>query len=237
VIYNMSKILITGTSQGIGFELLSQFLLDQNHKVIAIARKPLNQSIPIFVQAIKEHRLFPFELDLVKDDFHPLANTLNTLNGVDIVINNAGFLVNKPFVEQSEEDWQKQFDVNVFSPAKLIRFLYPWLLLSGNAHIVNITSMGGFQGSSKFPGLSAYSASKAALGTLTECLAVEFSGKGISVNALALGAVQTEMLSQAFPGYEAPISAYKMADFITNFALNGHQFFNGKQIPVAFTTP
>ena len=141
----MSKILITGTSQGIGFELLSQFLLDQNHKVIAIARKPLNQSIPIFDQAIKEHRLFPFELDLVKDDFHSLANTLNAMNGVDIVINNAGFLVNKPFVEQSEEDWQKQFDVNVFSPAKLIRFLYPWLLLSGNAHIVNITSMGGFQ--------------------------------------------------------------------------------------------
>ena len=166
-----------------------------------------------------------------------LSNTLNAMNGLDIVINNAGFLVNKPFVEQSEEDWQMQFDVNVFSPAKLIRFLYPWLLLSGNAHIVNITSMGGFQGSSKFPGLSAYSASKAALGTLTECLAVEFSGKGISVNALALGAVQTEMLSQAFPGYEAPISAHKMADFIANFALNGHQYFNGKQIPVAFTTP
>lgn len=233
----MSKILITGTSQGIGFELLCQFLLDQNHEVIAIARKPLDQSIPVFNQAVKEHRLFPFELDLVKDDFYPLSNTLNAMNGVDIVINNAGFLVNKPFVEQSGEDWQMQFEVNVFSPAKLIRFLYPWLLLSGNAHIVNITSMGGFQGSSKFPGLSAYSASKAALGTLTECLAVEFSGKGISVNALALGAVQTEMLSQAFPGYEAPINAHKMADFIANFALNGHQYFNGKQIPVAFTTP
>ena len=233
----MSKILITGTSQGIGFELLCHFLLDQNHEVIASARKPLDQSISVFNHAVKEHRLFPFELDLVKDDFYPLSNTLNAMNGVDIVINNAGFLVNKPFVEQSEEDWQMQFDVNVFSPAKLIRFLYPWLLLSGNAHIVNITSMGGFQGSSKFPGLSAYSASKAALGTLTECLAVEFSGKGISVNALALGAVQTEMLSQAFPGYEAPISAHKMADFIANFALNGHQYFNGKQIPVAFTTP
>lgn len=233
----MSKILITGTSQGIGFELLCQLLLDQSHEVIAIARKPLDQSMPIFKQALKEHRLFPFELDLVKDDFHPLSNTLDAMNGVDVVINNAGFLVNKPFVEQSEEDWQKQFDVNVFSPSKLIRFLYPWLLSSGNAHIVNITSMGGFQGSSKFPGLSAYSASKAALGTLTECLAVEFSGKGISVNALALGAVQTEMLSQAFPGYVAPISAHKMADFIANFALNGHQYFNGKQIPVAFTTP
>lgn len=233
----MSKILITGTSQGIGFELLCQLLLDQNHKVIAIARKPLDQSMPIFDQAIKEYRLFPFELDLVKDDFHPLSNTLNAMNGLDIVINNAGFLVNKPFVEQSEEDWQKQFEVNVFSPAKLIRYLYPWLIKSGNAHIVNISSMGGFQGSSKFPGLSAYSASKAALGTLTECLAVEFSGKGISVNALALGAVQTEMLAQAFPGYLAPVSASKMAEYIASFALSGHELFNGKQIPVAFTTP
>lgn len=87
----MSKILITGTSQGIGFELLCQFLLDQNHEVIAIARKPLDQSIRVFNQAIKEHRLFPFELDLVKDDFYPLSNTLNAMNSVDIVINNAGF--------------------------------------------------------------------------------------------------------------------------------------------------
>jgi 3-oxoacyl-[acyl-carrier protein] reductase len=233
----MSKILITGVSRGIGLELLGQLLTNNDHEVMAISRNPLDFSNPIIAKALKEKRLFPFELDLVKDDFNTLTNTLNQLEKLDILINNAGFLINKPFVEQTEEDWQNQFEVNVFSPAKLIRFLYPWLLLSGNAHIVNISSMGGFQGSSKFPGLSAYSASKAALGTLTECLSVEFHGKGIAVNALALGAVQTEMLAQAFPGYEAPVSAKNMADYIANFALEGHRFFNGKQIPVSFTTP
>ncbi len=233
----MSKILITGVSRGIGLEVLVQLLSNNNHEVIAVSRNPLDFTNPVLSCAKEENRLFPFALDLVNDDFNVLSNTLIGFSKLDILINNAGLLINKPFVEQTDEDWQHQFEVNVFSPAKLIRFLYPWMLLSGNAHIVNISSMGGFQGSSKFPGLSAYSASKAALGTLTECLAVEFSGKGISVNALALGAVQTEMLAQAFPGYKAPVSASKMAGYIASFALNGHELFNGKQIPVAFTTP
>jgi len=233
----MSKILITGVSRGIGLELLVQLLSNNDHELIAISRNSLDFTNPVLSGAREENRLFSYALDLVNDDFDIIENSLNKFNQIDILINNAGFLINKPFLEQTEEDWQKQFEVNVFSPAKLIRYLYPWLIKSGNAHIVNISSMGGFQGSSKFPGLSACSASKAALGTLTECLAVEFSGKGISVNALALGAVQTEMLAQAFPGYLAPVSASKMAEYIASFALSGHELFNGKQIPVAFTTP
>jgi NAD(P)-dependent dehydrogenase (short-subunit alcohol dehydrogenase family) len=105
------------------------------------------------------------------------------------------------------------------------------------AHIVNISSMGGFQGTSKFPGLSAYSSSKAALSGLTECLAEELKDKNIAVNCLAIGAVQTEMLAKAFPGYKAPLSAKQMAEFICNFSLTGHLYFNGKIIPVSSTTP
>ena len=97
--------------------------------------------------------------------------------------------------------------------------------------------MGGFQGSSKFPGLSAYSASKAALGNLTECLAEEFKEMGIAVNALALGAVKTEMLEEAFPGYVPPVNAQEMAGFMANFATSGHHFFNGKILPVSVSTP
>ncbi|MCK7533451.1 MAG: SDR family oxidoreductase [Marinilabiliales bacterium] len=96
------------------------------------------------------------------------------------------------------------------------------------AHIVNISSMGGYQGSSKYKGLSYYSASKAAISCLSECLAGEFSGTGITVNCLALGAVQTEMFEEAFPGSQAPVSTMEMAQFIVNFALNGNRFFNGK---------
>jgi NAD(P)-dependent dehydrogenase (short-subunit alcohol dehydrogenase family) len=97
--------------------------------------------------------------------------------------------------------------------------------------------MGGVQGSSKFAGLAAYSSSKGALITLTELLAEEFKETGPSFNALAFGAVQTEMLEEAFPGYIAPLSADQMGAYLLNFALTGHQFFNGKVLPVSSGTP
>ena len=97
--------------------------------------------------------------------------------------------------------------------------------------------MGGFQGSAKFAGLSAYSSSKAAVVGLTECLAEELKDKDIFVNCLAIGAVQTEMLSEAFPGYEAPVSPKQMAEYIFDFAIKGSQFYNGKILPVSSSTP
>ena len=110
-------------------------------------------------------------------------------------------------------------------------------LMPAGSHIVNIGSMGGFQGSMKFPGLSAYSASKAALHTLTECLAQEFAEQGIKVNCLAIGSAQTEMLEEAFPGYQSPVMAFEMGKYIADFSITGHRFFNGKVLPVAVTTP
>ena len=109
--------------------------------------------------------------------------------------------------------------------------------MNTNSHIVNIGSMGGFQGSAKFKGLSLYSAAKGAVAVLTESMAEEFKERGIKVNALALGAVQTEMLASAFPGYKAPLTAGQMAEFIADFALNGHKYFNGKILPVSLSTP
>ena len=97
--------------------------------------------------------------------------------------------------------------------------------------------MGGVQGSMKFPGLAAYSSSKAAVITLTELLAEEYKESGVSFNVLALGAVQTEMLEEAFPGYKAPTSALEMAEYIHDFSLNGNKFYNGKLLQVSNTTP
>jgi NAD(P)-dependent dehydrogenase (short-subunit alcohol dehydrogenase family) len=126
-------------------------------------------------------------------------------------------------------------ETNFFGPSMVIKKLKP--LMSEGSHIVNITSMGGFQGSSKFKGMAYYSASKAAFACLSECLAGEFAESGISVNCLAMGAVQTEMLEEAFPGYKAPLTAKEMAEFISYFAVNGHKYFNGKVLPVAVSTP
>jgi NAD(P)-dependent dehydrogenase (short-subunit alcohol dehydrogenase family) len=151
------------------------------------------------------------------------------------LINNAGALLHKPFQEITDEDFDAVFGMNVKSPFRLIRDLLP--LFNEPAHIINISSMGGVQGSIKFPGLSLYSASKGALAILTECLALEFKDQQIYINALAIGAVQTEMLAEAFPGYKAPLQPGQMAAFIKEFALTGHRYFNGKVLPVSLSTP
>jgi NAD(P)-dependent dehydrogenase (short-subunit alcohol dehydrogenase family) len=158
-----------------------------------------------------------------------------TLGSIDIIINMAGLMIPRDFMEMTNTDARAMMETNFFGPASAIRALKP--LIKNGGHIVNISSMGGFQGSSKYSGLSYYSASKAALACLTECLSVEFNEAGIKVNCLALGSVQTEMLEQAFPGYKAPVSAAEMAEFISDFALKGHKYFNGKILPVAVTNP
>jgi NAD(P)-dependent dehydrogenase (short-subunit alcohol dehydrogenase family) len=164
-----------------------------------------------------------------------LPEILKRMNKIDILVNNAGLLIHKPFELMEEADFDQMFQANVKSAFKLTKCLFPYF--SENAHIVNIGSMGGFQGSMKFPGLSLYSASKGALAILTECLAEEFKERKIKVNCLALGSAQTEMLDEAFPGYRAPLSAIEMATFITDFSLNGHRWFNGKILPVSVVTP
>jgi NAD(P)-dependent dehydrogenase (short-subunit alcohol dehydrogenase family) len=151
------------------------------------------------------------------------------------LINNAGALINKSFTETGEADFVEMLQSNFLGHVRIIQNLLP--LMPQNAHIVNIGSMGGFQGSVKFPGLAAYSASKAALHTLTECIAQELADRQVKVNCLALGSAQTEMLEKAFPGYDSPVMAFEMGKYIADFALTGHKFFNGKILPVAVTTP
>ena len=154
---------------------------------------------------------------------------------VDVVINNAGALINKPFEEISAEEFQKIYSTNVFGVVGLTQKLLTFM--KKDSHVVNISTMGGVQGSVKFPGLSAYSSSKAAIITLTELLAEEYKENGPSFNVLALGAVQTEMLEEAFPGLEVPLSARDMAEYIANFSLTGHKYYNGKLLQVSNSTP
>ncbi|RZL18842.1 MAG: SDR family oxidoreductase, partial [Pedobacter sp.] len=153
----------------------------------------------------------------------------------DILINNAGTLINKPFLETSAADMWQMLESNVMGHFNMIQHVVP--LMNAGGHIVNIGSMGGFQGSVKFPGLAAYSSSKSALHTLTECLAQELVETGIKINCLALGSAQTEMLEQAFPGYQSPVMAFEMGKYVADFAKTGHRFFNGKTLPVAVSTP
>ena len=67
--------------------------------------------------------------------------------------------------------------------------------------------------------------------------AEEFKATGPKFNALALGAVQTQMLAEAFPGFQAPITAENFAPYVLDFGLNGHQYYNGKTLQVSSSTP
>ena len=226
----MSKnIIITGTSRGIGYELALEFA-NAGHQVLAISRK-----IP--QKFLGNPNITSLSVDLSKEsDLNSIENFLSqTWKKIDIIIHNAGSLVNKPFAHTTQEDFENVYKVNVFGVANLTRICLPYL--QKGSHVVSISSMGGIQGSMKFAGLSAYSSSKGAVITLSELLAEEYKEHGISFNVLALGAVNTEMLNEAFPGYEASISAKEMADYIYNFALTGNKYHNGKIIQVSSSTP
>ena len=181
--------------------------------------------------------VYPYSVDLsIKSQVNGFVKEVAAnFNTIDVLINNAGSLVNKPFLDLSSAEFEEVYKVNVFAVATLTRLILPSMDTKG--HVLNITSMGGIQGSTKFPGLSAYSSSKGALIILTELLAEEFKESGPSFNALALGAVQTEMLEEAFPGYQAQVSAAQMAEYIIEFALKGNQFYNGKVLPISSSTP
>ena len=224
----MKNVVITGTSRGIGNELV-QLYGTKIYNVICLTRDlsttSNSKNISVVSTDLSSPESIKNAVDFINDKF----------SSVDILINNAGQLINKPFNKTSFTDFEYVYKVNVFGVAELIRLLLK--SFNSPAHIINISSIGGITGSSKFSGLSAYSSSKGALNILTEILYEEFKESDITINTLALGAVQTEMLNNAFPGYKAPLSAKEMAEFILKFSLNGFKFFNGKIIPVSISNP
>jgi|TARA_B110000240_G_C13507325_1_gene457061 NAD(P)-dependent dehydrogenase (short-subunit alcohol dehydrogenase family) len=226
----MKNIVITGTSRGIGFEL-AQLFANTGHQVLAVSRNTET------LTAVNHPNISVLSVDLSNNsDIKKVSEFIKTnWKQVDILINNAGKLINKGFTDLTSDDFLEVYRVNVFGVAELTKNLIPFL--QKGSHVVTISSMGGVQGTMKFPGLAAYSSAKGAVITLSELLAEEFKEQQIAFNVLALGAVQTEMLADAFPEYKAPLSALEMATYIYEFSLTGNKFYNGKVLQVSSTTP
>lgn len=228
------NVVITGTSRGIGHELLKGYLED-GHQVYAITRSgqastDLQRSHEGRYHHIPFHWQGSDELpDILFDSLEP--------GGVDILINNAGVLHKESLMDVAAEDIREHYEVNVLYPLILSRTLIKRGVMGRGAHIINIGSMAGYQGASKYPGLGAYAMSKGALSILTELMVAEWGSKGISANCLCLGAVETEMFRDAFPGFEAGVKAFDMAKFIRHFATSARGIINGKVIPVSSTDP
>jgi short-subunit dehydrogenase len=226
----MKNVVITGTSRGIGFEL-AQLFANNNFNVLALSRNDKT------LEALHHKNITTLAVDLTKEKSLMLVNDFikNNWKQVDILIHNAGTLLNKEFDTTTTEDFINVYRVNVFAVDSLTQTLLPYFIK--NTHTVTISSMGGIQGSMKFAGLAAYSSSKGAVITLSELLAEEYREKGYIFNVLAIGAVQTEMLAEAFPEYQAPLQPAEMASYIYNIATTGYKFYNGKVLQVSSTTP
>ncbi|MCX6286157.1 MAG: SDR family NAD(P)-dependent oxidoreductase [Bacteroidetes bacterium] len=229
------NIIVTGAGKGIGYEIVKILSKHKQNHILAISRKmnDLKELLSDCRKQTPEAKITPYEFDLNQFDFYPfIAQRMETiLHKIDIIIHNAGRLVNKPFSKIEQGDFDEVFNVNVKAPFFFTQAMLP--LMNRGGHIVMIGSLGGVQGTRKFEGLSAYSSSKAALTVLSECLAWELSGQDIHVNCLALGGAQTKMFEKAFPGVKAPQSAQQIASFIADFAVTGHKHFNGKVLEVA----
>ncbi len=233
------NIVITGASSGIGFHTVLQLLKDEDNLVIAIARS--EEKLKVLEQAAAEcdytEQLFTLPFNINTGNYPSQLHSFITMhmNHVDILINNGGELINQPFTQTTIEELEQMLQSNFIGHVKMIQSILPYMKYGG--HIINIGSMSGYQGSVKLPGLSAYSASKAALHTLTECLSLELAENEIKVNCLALVSPQTEMQNPAIPNFKVPASAEDMGKHVAEFALTGHKFYNGKVLPVSTSTP
>ncbi len=230
------NIIVNGGSKGIGREIVLHMSGDKNNQILVTGRNTENLKELVSECRNDNVAYISFDLSVIDKEIRAIKNQIySRFSKVDIIINNAGLAVVKDFMKISNQEARAMMETNFFGPATFIRLLVP--LMPEGSHVVNISSMGGFQGSSKYKGLAYYSASKAALACLTECLAAEFSDAGISVNCLSLGSVQTEMFESAFHGIKAPVNPREMAEFIAYFAMNGNRYFNGKILPVAMRDP
>jgi 3-oxoacyl-[acyl-carrier protein] reductase len=224
----LKKIVIVGTSRGIGLATANYFAQFENVEIHCLSRK---QGDLLVGDKINFHAF-----DLAHNVRQQAKNIFEKIGSIDILINNAGYLVSKPFGELTSEDLSRSYQINILGVIETVQAALPFLN-PVESHIVNISSIGGFQGSVKFAGLTAYSTSKAALCSFTELFAEEHKDTSISMNCLCLGSVQTEMLEEAFPGYIASKQPEEMARYIGDFALSAHRFMRGKIIPVSTSTP
>jgi 3-oxoacyl-[acyl-carrier protein] reductase len=225
-------IVVVGASRGIGKAIVENLAQNSNYSILALSR---NMKGMESLRKFKNVETIEFDLD--NQNVRAEAEKIfSSLGKIDILINNAGKLVSKSFLELTAKDIESCYQVNVIGVIETVQAAVPKMIENGG-HIVNISSMGGFQGSLKFAGLTAYSTSKAAVCSFTELFSEEYKDSKITMNCLCLGAAQTEMLEEAFPGYEAPVSAEKMAEYIADFAQNANQWINGKIIPVSLSTP
>lgn len=197
------RFLITGVSRGLG-AAFAQAALAAGHHVVGTVRDA--------EQAAAFSRLAPGRSHAVLLDLMDICGLDDTVQRaesfggpIDILVNNAGYGQEGPVEESPLEALRAQFEVNVIAPVVLIRAILPSMRSRRSGHIVNVTSMAGTTG---FPGLSYYCASKFALEGLSESLGKELRPLGIFVTAFAPGQFRTDWAGRSLHRTERSIADY-----------------------------
>jgi NAD(P)-dependent dehydrogenase (short-subunit alcohol dehydrogenase family) len=160
------------------------------------------------------------------------AETERRFGPCDVLVNCAGMIDPAPLVETSLERWRRMFAVNVDGIYLACRRALPSMLERGSGTIVNVASISGVPGPDKFPGWVSYCASKGAVISLTEALAVEVKSAGVRVNAVSPGSVDTKMWAQASGGAPAAMTPEEIAETILFLASDRSRPMNGQNLNV-----
>jgi NAD(P)-dependent dehydrogenase (short-subunit alcohol dehydrogenase family) len=179
--------IVTGAASGIGLGI-AQLFVKEGAKVVF---SDVNKSGKDAAAAAGKNALF-IECDVsdVESVRNLFTKTLETFGTIDILINNAGIVHQKPISETSDEDWNSVININLKGPFLLSREILPTFEKKGKGKIVNMASIAGIIG---YENLSAYCASKGGIIAMTRSLALEYAPKNINVNCICPGAIKTGM--------------------------------------------
>ncbi|MFA6957424.1 MAG: SDR family oxidoreductase [Thermoanaerobaculia bacterium] len=222
--------LVTGASSGIG-RATALLLARSGARVAALAR-----SVDALEALCREARdaIIPVPCDLEHEESieRAIADVAARLGSVSILVNNAGHIEPRPLEVMEIASWDRHFAVNVRAAFIAIRLVLPHMRKAEHGAIVNVSSISGVAGPEKFPGFTAYGASKAALIALTELLAVEIRGSGVRVNCISPGSVATPMLRRVAPSLEADMTPDEVAESILFLASPRSAAINGQNVHV-----
>jgi 3-oxoacyl-[acyl-carrier protein] reductase len=221
---------VTGASSGIGAACAAK-LAERGARVAVFAR---SLEVLRALAARHEDRMLAVAGDVADEAAvsRLFEETEARFGACDLLVNNAGMIDPKPLTETSADDWDRMFAVNVRGAFLCARRALPPMLAKGSGTIVNVASISGVAGPEKFPGWVSYCASKAAVISMAEALAVELKGRGVRVNAVSPGSVDTKMWAEASGGAPADMTPEEVAETILFLASDASRPINGQNVHV-----